>query len=185
MPPHAAAAQRVAAVRPVEAEVQIGEGLAVRRSLPSAGLAVPAGLVGQNHVIAPPEAPDRIAHPLHDACTLMAENERPVGILVPVIDVADIGVADAGCDDAHEHFVFPRAFHLEGLERQRSAPFPKDGGADGQGVGAGSVGHGVFLLRQLQRSVRNIALLTETPRLSARETGLSGSCPRPPPSGGP
>jgi len=56
----------------------------------------------------------------HHARTLMAQHHRAVRI-VPVIEEADIGMADARGDDTHQDFVIPRTFHLEGFDLQGPA----------------------------------------------------------------
>ena len=39
-------------------------------------------------------------------------------------------MADAGGDDADEHLVIPRTFHLEGLYLQGAAPLAQNGSLD-------------------------------------------------------
>ena len=58
---------------------------------------------------------DALAHPLHHARALMAQHQGAVS-LVPTVAEVDIGVADTRGDEAHEDFVVPRAFHLEGFD---------------------------------------------------------------------
>ena len=61
-----------------------------------------------------------LAEPFHHARTFMAQHHRAVCI-VPVIDKAYIGMADARGDDTHQDFIVPRTFHLDGFDPQGPA----------------------------------------------------------------
>jgi hypothetical protein len=86
-----------------------------------------AGLEGKDDVVTAQDAFHRFPDTLHDAGALMAQDHRPIRLFVPVIDVADIGVADAAGDDAHQHFIVPRALHLEEFTLQGAAPLTQNG----------------------------------------------------------
>src|SRR5512133_3695789 len=95
----AASLQGVRAVQAPEAEVCLPEALAARGAPVPAGGAAAAGLVGQNHRVARANASHAPADLLDDARPLVAQDDGPIGAS-PVIDEADVGVADPGGDEA-------------------------------------------------------------------------------------
>jgi hypothetical protein len=101
-----------------------------------------AGLEGKDDMVAALDFSHRFPDTLHDAGALMAQDHGPIRLFVPVIDVADIRVADAAGDDAHEHLVVSRAFHLEGFRLQGAAPAAQNGCPDFLNVRIGWAGHG-------------------------------------------
>ena len=99
MPFHAASEVGIAAAGAPEPEVELVEIAALGRAPAAACPAGAAGLVGQYDVIAAPEAFHVLPYPLDDARALMAQDQRPLRCIVPFVDIADIGVADAACGD--------------------------------------------------------------------------------------
>ncbi len=128
--PDSASVQGVAPVGTPETEVQVIEVQAVRRAAASAPAATAAGLVGKNDVIASPDALHLLADLFHYAGALVTQHQRPFRSVIPFVDVADVGMADAAGDDADQYLVLPRAFHFEGFDLQGAAPSAQDGRPD-------------------------------------------------------
>ncbi len=110
-----------------------------------------AGLEGEHDVVTVPDALHLCPDTLHDAGALMAQDHGSIRIFVPVIDIADVGVADAAGDDAHQRLVVPRAFHLEGFRLHGAAPAAQNGCPDLLNVRIGWAGHGVPPFPALER----------------------------------
>ena len=134
MPFHAASEIGIAAAGAPKSEVELVEIPAIGRAPAAACPAGAAGLVGKDDVIAAPEAFHILPGPLDDARALMAQDQRPLRCIVPLVDIADVGVADAACRDTHQDLVIPRTLHLEGLDRQGAAPVAQDGRLDRLGL---------------------------------------------------
>jgi len=119
--PHAAALQRIAPIQALETKVGPVEVPAMGR-MPAPALTAPAArLIGEHDMIAVLDTLHALAPPLDHARTLMTQHHGIVG-LHPAVAKVYIGMADARGDEAHQDFVLPRAFQLEGFDLQ-GAPF--------------------------------------------------------------
>ena len=108
-------ADRDAAVRPVAAAV---DALAALRG------------EERDHVVAGTDERDALAHPLDDACALVAEHARRVAGRVGARGRVEVGVAHAARDEAHEHLARLRLREVDLLDRERPTELLEHGGAD-------------------------------------------------------
>ncbi len=63
---------------------------------------------------------------LDHARTLMTQNDRMI-CLLPVVAESDIGMADAGGNEAYQNFILSRTFHVEGFDLQGPAFLTQNG----------------------------------------------------------
>jgi hypothetical protein len=59
----------------------------------------------------------------------MAQDQGFIG-LAPGLAKVYVGMTDARSGDAHQDFIVPRTFHLEGFNLQGAAPLAQDGSLD-------------------------------------------------------
>jgi hypothetical protein len=109
-----------------------------------------ARLIGKYDVVTALDTLHSLADLLYHACALMPQHYR-LGSPIPVIAVVYIGMADACGDNAHQHFVVARAFHLKRLDLQRAALLAQNGCLNLLYVHVGAVSQGStpFLIRSL------------------------------------
>ena len=136
-----AATERVTAVQTLETEVGFPEMLAVGR-LPAPALTTPAaGLIGEHDMVSAFDTLHVLARSLHHARALMAQDNGPIS-LRPAVAEVNIGMADARGDEAHQDFIIPRAFQLEGFDPQGASSLAQDGRFNLAHSHVGIAGHG-------------------------------------------
>jgi hypothetical protein len=109
------------------------------------------GLEGEDDMVTAPDALHLSPDTLHYAGALMAQDYGSIRLSVPVIDIADVGVADAAGDDANQDLVVPGAFHREGFRLHGAASAAQNGCPDLLNVRIGWTGHGVPPFPALER----------------------------------
>ena len=123
-----AAAQRVGPVQTGEAKVRFPEPLAARRVTVPARPTVPAGLVGEHHVVAGLDSLHRLADSFHHTGAFVAQHD---GAGTAAFAEINVGMANPAGHQAHQRLVIARTFHFQALDLQWTARRPQHGGSDG------------------------------------------------------
>ena len=103
--------------------------MAIGRLVLDAARAMAAGIEGHHHMVTGHELGDARPGLLHDAGSFMAKHDR-LGNRQMLVAHDDVGVADAGGDDADQDFACTRLLEVEGLERKGRAGATRHGGTD-------------------------------------------------------
>ena len=120
--------QRGRTIESLAAKAQRHREIAISRSVGTTAGALPARASAEDHVIADRKAAHALTHFLDNARAFMPEHDR-LRRMAPGMFV-QIGMADAGGDEADAHLARAWLFLFELLERRRVAGAAADGGGD-------------------------------------------------------